>query len=124
MYVVWYASTENPELHKYKVSAGVSVQCVYEYINVVCYCSQLAMFMQLMEQQPELAEALSDQMAIVKVEIKRQEKLKALKVSVALTTTALRNFYFMNYDDCLYCIILLCLEQRLCNRSTLPRRVC
>ena len=70
------------------------------------------MFMQLMEQQPELAEALSDQMAIVKVEIKRQEKLKALKVSVALTVTALGNLYFMNYDDCLYCKILLRFEQR------------
>lgn len=52
-------------------------------MNPLCanaYFRQLAMFMSMIEQQPELAEALSEQMALVKVELKRQEKLKSLKV--------------------------------------------
>jgi len=40
----------------------------------------MAMFKNLLEQQPHLAEVLRGQMAVIDVELKRQEKFQSLKV--------------------------------------------
>ena len=47
------------------------------------------MFQQLVQQQPSLADALSGQLAIIGVEVKRQKKFEELKVMNMLMLYAL-----------------------------------
>ena len=53
---------------------------VRTYSRLMFFFSQIAFFQQLIEQQPEIAGALNSQMAIIEVEIRRQQKFEALQV--------------------------------------------